>query len=209
MCGEEKPSITLGRLVQEIPPHVRRRAAAASWGISIIGNTSACAEKSGHRLAISADYGKYLRMCGEEVGGTWRTTKQWEIPPHVRRRGRKCLAAFHFSGNTSACAEKRPPVYFWPCHVRKYLRMCGEEVGLTRRLDEPQEIPPHVRRRVLEVTERNMYPGNTSACAEKRVKPNGARGHQRKYLRMCGEERTIFVARSSSTEIPPHVRRRV
>ena len=59
--------------------------------------------------------------------------------------------------------------------TRKYLRVCGEERG--RRQGTGGD------------------PGNTSACAEKRIIL--VTGAQRfgKYLRVCGEERVLIVAR--------------
>ena len=69
VCGEETVRAVLLLLAVEIPPRVRRRDTRAPGRIIIIGNTSACAEKS--YLASWRPFGgwKYLRVCGEERCG--------------------------------------------------------------------------------------------------------------------------------------------
>ena len=51
----------------------------------------------------------------------------------------------------------------------KYLRVCGEEKLLISVFLMKKEIPPRVRRRVILSSLVRWAPGNTSACAEKRV----------------------------------------
>ena len=153
-----------------------------------MGNTSACAEKSGSWPTSSMMRGKYLRVRGEEniINGLINGIK--EIPPRARRRG--CPRARHegAGGNTSACAEKSvlPPgrrQQGW-----KYLRVRGEEWYWEHMPGGEPEIPPRARRRGIRHGARLFNPGNTSACAEKRSAGAGSQLPGRKYLRVRGEE---------------------
>ena len=134
--------------------------------------------------------------------------RYWEIPPRVRRRGTCRCGLTRRIGNTSACAEKRNglPIVLYPRW--KYLRVCGEEKNTRAATDLSTEIPPRVRRRDLGMFVPALRPGNTSACAEKRVCGNETTGSPWKYLRVYGEETGSTGGAVNITEIPPRVRRR-
>ena len=105
--GEEPLKMITFELLWEIPPRARRRGNSDSYGCWRCGNTSACAEKSQLLRCKLQRRRKYLRVRGEESRGMRRRSAMMEIPPRARRRvlqRNKCLI---FSGNTSACAEKR------------------------------------------------------------------------------------------------------
>mgnify|MGYP007104153507 FL=1 len=68
MRGEEPLRTFDPILKKEIPPHARRRGFMAARVRSNSGNTSACAEKSLSAWPAASQYGKYLRMRGEELG---------------------------------------------------------------------------------------------------------------------------------------------
>ena len=72
------------------------------------------------------------------------------------------------AGNTSACAEKSSASTRNGEPARKYLRVCGEEIGLANVVSLCPEIPPRVRRRGTPERDLTWGEGNTSACAEKR-----------------------------------------
>src|SRR5699024_9663722 len=139
---------------KEIPPRVRRRGPLLAVDRGLVGNTSACAEKSGNRWSNVSAPGKYLRVCGEEPFGRNPSTFRLEIPPRVRRRAIITGDPEAEWGNTSACAEKRsvqsqehPPKW-------KYLRVCGEESASGSPVMIGMEIPPRVRRRAHRADER-------------------------------------------------------
>ena len=106
-------------------------------------------------------------MCGEEKLALFINLMRLEIPPRVRRRGRRQVSARGEHGNTSACAEKSDEVWERLRHERKYLRVCGEEYIRVNRVGGIMEIPPRVRRRVSSGFDGGGDAGNTSACAEK------------------------------------------
>ena len=107
VCGEEAHIAPAGSYRVEIPPRVRRRACGIELGFWPGGNTSACAEKRGRRIPPGRAPGKYLRVCGEEMGGRLGGALKKEIPPRVRRRVADIQQGSVEDGNTSACAEKR------------------------------------------------------------------------------------------------------
>ena len=127
-------------------------------------------------------------MCGEESRLALMAAGMLEIPPRVRRRAGAWPFNVVGSGNTSACAEKRRLSGRKRRLVRKYLRVCGEELVSQPSMWPFSEIPPRVRRRVLGAFLRTVTVGNTSACAEKR---EGGEPMSREFH-----------------EIPPRVRRR-
>ena len=145
-------------------------------------------------------------MCGEEPPGTRDDGPATEIPPRVRRRVPTIPASHACAGNTSACAEKSLEVGAGNRLSWKYLRVCGEESASQSRqyaateipprlrtmsmtvFSGDSEIPPRVRRRVGMEASARHYPGNTSACAEKRLRRLTSWCVTGKYLRVCGEE---------------------
>ena len=200
-------------LLPEIPPRARRRELDVFSGKLGVGNTSACAEKSGNPVSSGVIHRKYLRVRGEERLGATR--------------------AGH-AGNTSACAEKRlPPVFtvtrseIPPRARRRVAVKSGRPLPMeipprARRRDithrQPataQEIPPRARRRVMWDRSKSVGDGNTSACAEKSssarfrkdtsgntsacAEKSSARPVlnllARKYLRVRGEERHVRPGR--------------
>ena len=86
--------------------------------------------------------------------------------------------------------------------------MCGEENLSLLILTLHREIPPRVRRRVINIRGRSRVHGNTSACAEKSGVETFSEMGARKYLRVCGEEKVVLPIAGVQPEIPPRVRRR-
>ena len=90
----------------EIPPRARRRVQHTKTTHDRMGNTSACAEKSGRGQALGRRRGKYLRVRGEEHARAMVAAALQEIPPRARRRVGVLAVTEVIGGNTSACAEK-------------------------------------------------------------------------------------------------------
>ena len=67
MRGEEKLIACPCSIMEELPPHARRRVKHDVENQGIIGITSACAEKSETRRKWNSESGNYLRMRGEET----------------------------------------------------------------------------------------------------------------------------------------------
>ena len=167
MCGEEPTRRTRCARTSEIPPRVRRRGFDSSLSDSLLGNTSACAEKSPDGDSAPHRAWKYLRVCGEESRSPPRSMPSTEIPPRVRRRAAIETPYRASLGNTSACAEKRAGRGCRSIRLGKYLRVCGEERRRWGMSLAGVEIPPRVRRRARDREEERHRDGNTSACAEK------------------------------------------
>ena len=186
--GEEADAQDQVAKATEIPPRARRRAKKPMPPTRMIGNTSACAEKShipGNRYVLSE---KYLRVRGEERSEPCKLALYKEIPPRARRRAGGMGGSALPSGNTSACAEKRSWARSPPAFLRKYLRVRGEEGYLQELEAADVEIPPRARRRVICTAWEPDSVGNTSACAEKSQRTRPPRRKYRKYLRVRGEE---------------------
>ena len=174
----------------------------------LMGNTSACAEKSSPPTRSPRKKWKYLRVCGEEKQFLRVRGPLTEIPPRMRRRVLGERQHPLGLGNTSAYAEKSAPQgracpYRW-----KYLRVCGEEFGTIIFMALVMEIPPRMRRRGSATCFTVSAIGNTSAYAEKRQSQPKSTNSNRKYLRVCGEERRALPPGTSPEEIPPRMRRR-
>ena len=167
VCGEESVGLFCCEHLGEIPPRVRRRVLLLSVVVGVVGNTSACAEKSAAAGWGACENGKYLRVCGEEPDPTSKLTRYQEIPPRVRRRDSQEAPEARREGNTSACAEKRGGRGDADKSRRKYLRVCGEEKLPVSLSQISLEIPPRVRRRGCCLLACGISVGNTSACAEK------------------------------------------
>ena len=108
-------------------------------------------------------------MRGEESAQYAITDGGVEIPPRARRRVGGSRVVTAHSGNTSACAEKRAWSLMAIRAIGKYLRVRGEEPRRYPIEFAPREIPPRARRRDVSSLSALYTPGNTSACAEKRV----------------------------------------
>ena len=127
MRGEELLLDPDGETTEELPPHARRRGAVYAALTASHGITSACAEKRNVFHHVTADFGNYLRMRGEEGGEVGSRAVTEELPPHARRREGQEKPLPGFTGITSACAEKRWLPFFGAYGKRNYLRMRGEE----------------------------------------------------------------------------------
>ena len=187
MRGEEGHGLGFRCEGWEIPPRARRRGKVTACKFGPVGNTSACAEKRNWVHAPTTHGRKYLRVRGEEAPALAHNPMAAEIPPRARRRVSFCDDACRVSeipprarrretapsserravGNTSACAEKRYQTPQLDHGARKYLRVRGEETCDTVASTLAGEIPPRARRRAAPGAVVVVYPGNTSACAEK------------------------------------------
>ena len=188
MRGEEQCPQKLGHTTRELPPHARRRGAVYAALTASHGITSACAEKRNVFHHVTADFGNYLRMRGEERGRKNHYRASLELPPHARRRDGFLSSVLMAKGITSACAEKSGHRCQWWRPDWNYLRMRGEERRVIQLCDLEQELPPHARRRGACPPVQILRRGITSACAEKSGLPRGGHSNGRNYLRMRGEE---------------------
>ena len=169
MCGEERIDAPAPNCSMEIPPRVRRREEVSHVADHLMGNTSACAEKSSPPTRSPRKKWKYLRVCGEEKQFLRVRGPLTEIPPRMRRRASRVEMPQALDGKTSAYAEKSVQQDWVAERERKYLRVCGEEMPVTVTTDRGEEIPPRMRRRAKMWEIRDCVGRNTSAYAEKRV----------------------------------------
>ena len=173
-----------------------------------VGNTSACAEKRRCPSSSRRWPWKYLRVRGEEATMVPSGAVLKEIPPRARRREVHAAQVRGTQGNTSACAEKSRLHRLTHPRDGKYLRVRGEEETEPHGLEPNTEIPPRARRRAIRTLTQIGNTGNTSACAEKRVRRPPPCQQRRKYLRVRGEESNWEKSKTDSREIPPRARRR-
>ena len=206
--GEEVERTATAGQDGEIPPRARRRGGHHTRMESAHGNTSACAEKRLQARGVAYPMRKYLRVRGEELPAPAPLQRGREIPPRARRRVWSAGTVGFEHGNTSACAEKSAAHGTHWRKTRKYLRVRGEESSSKFLSVSGPEIPPRARRRGARRPHRTARPGNTSACAEKRLRQPERRGNLRKYLRVRGEEWAMMFAAWAILEIPPRARRR-
>ena len=106
MRGEEPAEGFTLMLVEELPPHARRRGYSLERCQVLRGITSACAEKSPWYNGARNGPRNYLRMRGEEGKYITREAAAQELPPHARRREAWGYTRLRLLGITSACAEK-------------------------------------------------------------------------------------------------------
>ncbi len=147
-------------------------------------------------------------MRGEERKNLSSRSWNEELPPHARRRVRRCASHDVLCGITSACAEKSNRRKRNRDNTRNYLRMRGEENRSRPSSDFWRELPPHARRRGCAKVEFACCAGITSACAEKSMHSGGFTPRGGNYLRMRGEEPIPGPSVTYVAELPPHARRR-
>ena len=131
------------------------------------------------------------------------------LPPHTRRRVKVTSVRNRQHGTTSAYAEKSVFTVALEDGMKDYLRIRGEEQPKDSVAYVKTGLPPHTRRRGLEITARTHPFGTTSAYAEKRPHSGGNQTKEWDYLRIRGEElpeRNLLAVRMG---LPPHTRRRV
>ncbi|AIT89769.1 Hypothetical protein Cul210932_1845 [Corynebacterium ulcerans] len=134
-------------LLEELPPHTRRKELEDKLTSQDSGTTSAYAEKSscGDRRAEGAR--NYLRIRGEKNRASHRILQSLELPPHTRRKAHTYLINFALFGTTSAYAEKRTARLNPLSITRNYLRIRGEKLAMKNNSSACKELPPHTRRK--------------------------------------------------------------
>ena len=130
-----------------------------------------------------------------------------ELPPHARRIPADFTWEPATAGTTSACAENTVFLAARAALEWNYLRMRGEYQWHPTQTVFDAELPPHARRIPLEVPGVRLLLGTTSACAENTSRLRCGKHRLRNYLRMRGEYPPTVVAKSTTTELPPHARR--
>ena len=129
----------------------------------------------------------YLRVRGEYEVPTPQPEPDSELPPRARRIRAWFWYCACMVGTTSACAENTTTRISRAGISRNYLRVRGEYLGESVRVDHRKELPPRARR-ILSV--RNTPPnpsGTTSACAENTCTLGRSRSLRGNYLRVRGE----------------------
>ena len=110
-------------------------------------------------------------------------------------------------GTTSACAENTGRGMILAARAQNYLRVRGEYgLGeLATRLYE--ELPPRARRIPKHWRRSSRHVGTTSACAENTRYATCPASSLRNYLRVRGEYRLLWGAKTPNPELPPRARR--
>ena len=102
--------------------------------------------------------------------------------------------AVRSDGNTSAYAEKTERFQLRQLHMRKHLRLRGENSPLTVFMPAVAEIPPRMRRKLFFKRNGNALHGNTSEYAEKTPMKARFLPPPEKHLRESGENTSRLFA---------------
>ena len=153
----------------------------------ILGNTSACAEKTGTGEVRSFRPWKHLRLRGENVDTAKDQLFNWETPPLARRKLPACPSPLPCARNTSAYAEKTPSCGLAEHCPEKHLRLRGENPSRATMRHRNGETPPLTRRKLSFLMWIFSATRNTSAYAEKTTRFRAFPGTCRKHLRLRGE----------------------
>ena len=110
-------------------------------------------------------------------------------------------------GTTSACAENTSFRQNGNRHLGNYLRVRGEYLKESVRVDHRKELPPRARRIQPWSTGLTLWSGTTSACAENTQQTKPPRRESWNYLRVRGEYGTLAERMDPYKELPPRARR--
>ena len=185
--GEYILFISSRTCVLELPPRARRIHNTSIHDRVWYGTTSACAENTHELLNRFFGDWNYLRVRGEYPRSLLTPAAWWELPPRARRIPVDSAKAGHCGGTTSACAENTGSAGPGPHTQRNYLRVRGEDSGVTASTRPIKELPPRARR-IRRVERRHGWEiGTTSACAENTPPNPSPSSGAKNYLRVRGE----------------------
>ena len=124
-----------------------------------------------------------------------------ETPPRTRRKPHGGFREALRQGNTSAHAKKKPSTCLTQCRTKKHLRLCGENISLSRFGMFWKETPPLTRRKRIHILTMRRRHRNTSACVEKTNYILNLAIFSKKHLR-------AFILSPEIWETPPRTRRK-
>ena len=147
MCRENSIVIQTEYFIVETSLHVQRKLYARPSPQSIVGNISACAEKTLVAWRVEAGNQKHLCMCRENYLARrgWRSLRETSL--HVQRKLLPLETYPVPSGNISACAEKTETQHQVPCPSKKHLCMCRENLSMGSDSPIARETSLHVQRK--------------------------------------------------------------
>ena len=192
----------------ETPPLTRRKQSPCPFPGPPRRNTSAHAEKTGHRTCFISIDQKHLRSRGENLCKSDIDVDMTETPPLTRRKLLTKLVSLIECGNTSAHAEKTSTARTGKTVSRKHLRSRGENLTVASSTSQDIETPPLTRRKQKSVLIFVFQARNTSAHAEKTPPPQAPVDGAEKHLRSRGENGAGFGTPSAFWETPPLTRRK-
>ena len=205
--GEYRASIVTELNLLELPPRARRILPRVPCSAPCFGTTSACAENTSRFKRSIRSRWNYLRVRGEYILSTMKSSSFEELPPRARRILSDSTDHLIAGGTTSACAENTRLLSCTRHCRRNYLRVRGEYGSWRSPPSRLVELPPRARRilskRILGYSD---Y-GTTSACAENTSSGFPATPWQRNYLRVRGEYGLVSGAPLNPMELPPRARR--
>ena len=191
----------------ELPPRARRILSKPSVGFIALGTTSACAENTMHERNALSSQRNYLRVRGEYLRYTHRSSSGWELPPRARRIHGRPGQPKNRQGTTSACAENTGDSRANSLRNGNYLRVRGEYWIPSTWTRWIMELPPRARRIQNGEVHYPKQQGTTSACAENTCVRLLTCINGWNYLRVRGEYPTPQPGQLSVWELPPRARR--
>ncbi len=131
-----------------------------------------------------------------------------ETPPRTRRKLSSVRLELRIFGNTSAYAEKTTSTNDTTFTSRKHLRVRGENAEDPQGMLQELETPPRTRRKLQYTEEELKKIRNTSAYAEKTLRPLRTLPGRGKHLRVRGENDAFHGRCAGLVETPPRTRRK-
>ena len=130
----------------ELPPRTRRIRQFQQLSGLRLGTTSAYAENTHDRQAVSCTPRNYLRVRGEYGYTPDTIVMHPELPPRTRRIRQAGACVDPPRGTTSAYAENTHTIRTTRFNIRNYLRVRGEYPTKSPMRGPAPELPPRTRR---------------------------------------------------------------
>ena len=191
----------------ELPPRTRRIRQFQQLSGLRLGTTSAYAENTHDRQAVSCTPRNYLRVRGEYGYTPDTIVMHPELPPRTRRILAGEAQRRTNQGTTSAYAENTLTRLRFLRLIWNYLRVRGEYISSRGLLNGGSELPPRTRRILDKARLDANKQGTTSAYAENTACLCNGLICVGNYLRVRGEYLTLAALWSSTQELPPRTRR--
>ena len=147
-CGEKPKVMNLVLVRPGSPPHVRGKVIVDLVLTERHRITPACAGKSVGGTFGRGERRDHPRMCGEKPDRSRFIMCRMGSPPRMRGKEELARAVDSITGITPACAGKSKTFLGPADSCEDHPRMCGENLAVENKVNEPQGSPPHVRGKV-------------------------------------------------------------
>ena len=126
VCGETRPDIVSGRLVNGLSPRVRGNPGHSPWWIASARSIPACAGKPDQSSSPAKSRAVYPRVCGETADAGAAGRAGLGLSPRVRGNHLRQNRPFGGQRSIPACAGKPKNSSGEEYSTTVYPRVCGE-----------------------------------------------------------------------------------